>query len=101
MLIRSVTLAVAALLLCALPASAASYTVAVRDDYFRPRLLTVSKGDRVVWVNRGDEPHTVTTRRWHEVLRPGERYSRVIRRNWRYYCVYHGDMTGRVTCRNC
>ena len=44
MLMRSLTLAVAGLLLCALPASAASYTVAVRDDYFRPRLLTEQAG---------------------------------------------------------
>ncbi len=96
MLLRSLALALAGLTLCALPASAASYTVAVRDDFYRPRLLTVSKGDRVVWVNRGQDRHTVTTRRWNVVLDPGERHSRVIRRGWRYRCVYHGDMTGRI-----
>jgi plastocyanin len=101
MLLRSFALALAALMLCALPASAASTTVAVRDDFFRARLVTVSKGARVIWVNRGHERHTVTTRRWHVVLRPGERYSRIIRRDWRYVCAYHGSMTGRVACRNC
>lgn len=101
MLLRSFALATAGLLLCALPASAASYTVAARDDYFQPRVLGVRKGDRVTWVNRGSDPHTVTTRRWSVALSPGESYSRRIYRTWRYRCQYHGDMTGRVACRNC
>jgi plastocyanin len=101
MLLRSLALASAGLMLCALPASAASYTVAARDDYFRDRTITVRKGDRVTWVNRGSDDHTVTTGAWSRVLNPGESYSRRIYRTWRYRCVYHGDMTGRVTCRNC
>jgi plastocyanin len=101
MLLRSIALASAGLLLAAVPASAATYSVAVREDYFQPRLLTVSKGDRVTWVNRGSSDHTVTTRRWSVVLNPGESYSRRIYRTWRYHCRFHGDMTGRVGCRNC
>jgi plastocyanin len=101
MLLRSLALASAGLMLCALPASAVTYTVAVRDDYFKPRLTTVSKGDRITWVNRGSSPHTVTTRRWDVVLSPGESYSRRIYQAWRYHCRYHSDMTGRIACRNC
>ena len=101
MLLRSLALASAGVMLCALPASAASYTVAVKDDFFNPRLVTVSKGDRITWVNRGSDDHTVTTRRWNVVLSPGESYSRRMYRAWRYRCVYHSDMTGRIACRNC
>jgi plastocyanin len=101
MLLRSLALASVGMLLCAVPASAATYTVAVRDDYFGPKVIRVTKGARVTWVNRGRDDHTVTTRRWTVDLAPGQRYSRVIRRDWRYVCVYHGDMTGRVVCRNC
>ena len=101
MLLRSLALASAGLMLTALPAAAAPTVVAVKDDFFKPRLVTVSKGSRVLWVNRGDDDHTVTTRRWNVVLSPGERYSRVIRRGFRYRCVYHSDMRGRVACRNC
>jgi plastocyanin len=101
MLLRSLALATSGVLLCAVPASAATYTVAVRDDYFGPRLVTVRKGDRVTWVNRGNSDHTVTTRRWNVVLSPGETYSRRIYRAWRYHCVYHSDMTARIACRNC
>jgi plastocyanin len=101
MLLRSLGLASAGLLLCAVPASAATYTVAVRDDYFGPQVMKVRKGDKVTWINRGDDDHTVTTRRWSVALSPGERTSRIIRRDWRYVCVYHSDMTGRIACRNC
>jgi plastocyanin len=101
MLLRSLALASAGVVLCALPATAATKTVAVQDDYFQPRVLRVYKGARIVWVNRGDDDHTVTTRQWSAVLNPGERYARVVRRDFRYRCVYHSDMTARVVCRNC
>ena len=99
MLVRSLALAVAGLTLTALPASAATTTVAVKDDYFSPRFKTVAQGTRVVWVNRGRSNHTITTRRWSVTLNPGERYSRRVRHGFRYVCVYHGSMTGRVALR--
>ncbi len=99
MLLRPLALASAAVMLAAVPAvpaSAASTTIAVRDDYFRPRVKTVARGTRVIWVNRGEDPHTVTTRRWSVVLSPGERYARGVRRGFRYRCQYHDGMTGRI-----
>jgi plastocyanin len=101
MLLKALVLAVVALILCAVPASAAPRTIAARDNSFGPSVSRVYKGQRVVWVNRGRNYHTVTTRRWSEVLKPGERYSRRIRRGLRFVCVYHSNMTGRVACRNC
>ena len=95
----SIGLATASLLLAAvpaLPASAAGSRVAVYDDYFRPRVKTVAKGTRVVWVNFGDSPHTVTTRGWSRNINPGQRYARVVRGGFRYHCRYHSDMTGRI-----
>jgi plastocyanin len=100
MLLKSLVLAAVGVLLCALPASAATQ-VAVRDDYFQPGIVRVYKGNRVVWVNYGGDAHTVTTRRWSVTLSPGERYTRRIWRDWRYLCRFHGDMTGQVVCRNC
>jgi plastocyanin len=100
MLLKSLVLAVVGLILCALPASAVTQ-VAVRDDYFGPSVVRVYKGSRVVWVNYGRDTHSVTTRRWSVRLSPGERYSRRIYRGFSYVCVFHGDMSGRVACRNC
>jgi plastocyanin len=100
MFTRSLFLALVALMLAALPASAAPVTtIGLRDDYFSPGTKTVSKGTRVVWVNRGRSNHTVTTRSWSVRLDPGERYSRRVRQGFRYVCVYHGAMAGRVVVR--
>jgi plastocyanin len=96
MLPKSIALAMAAVLLAALPASAATTRVRVGDDFFRPRAVTVAKGSRIVWINVGDDPHTVTTRAWSRHLAPGQRYARTVRRSFRYLCRYHGDMRGRI-----
>lgn len=97
MLFKStIALAAASLLLAAVPAHAAGSRISVGDDYYSPRVKTVSKGTRVVWINYGSDPHTVTTANWSARLDPGERYSRVVRRGFRYHCKFH-DMRGRVT----
>jgi len=99
MLLRSVVLSCAALVLTAIPASAAITSVSVGDNYFSSAVKTVSRGTRVVWVNRGHRYHTITTRGWSVVLRPGERYSRRVKHGFRYVCIYHGSMAGRVAVR--
>ena len=96
MLLRTIALTCAGVLLVAAPATAAGNRVAVGDDYFRPGVKTVAKGTRVVWVNVGSSPHTVTTRNWSRNLNPGQRYARVVKRGFRYHCIYHSDMTGRI-----
>jgi plastocyanin len=92
----SIALAAAGLVLAALPASAAGNRINVRDDYFQPGVRTVTKGTRVVWVNVGSSPHTVTTNGWSRNLNPGQRYARVVKRGFRYHCIYHDGMAGRI-----
>jgi plastocyanin len=99
MLLRSLAIASTGVLLSAVPASAATTTVRLGDDYFRPGSTSVAQGSRVAWVNRGHSRHTVTTRRWSVVLDPGERHSRRVKRGFRYVCVYHGAMAGRIIVR--
>ena len=99
MLLRSLALACAVLILAAVPASAGSSTISMRDDAFRPGVKAVAKGAKVVWVNRGRDKHTVTTRKFSVVLDPGERYSKRVRHGFRYVCAYHGAMKGRVKMR--
>jgi plastocyanin len=97
----SIALTTAGLLLAAVPvavvpAYAAGNRVSIGDDYYNPKVKTVSKGTRVVWVNVGDSSHTVTTRAWSRRLDPGERYGRVVRRGFRYHCRFHDGQTGRI-----
>jgi plastocyanin len=75
--------------------------VRIVDFAFRPRAITVSRGTRVRWVNRGSVAHTTTsnTGLWDSGrLAPGDTFSRVFRRagTFRYHCTIHSDMKGRV-----
>jgi plastocyanin len=99
MLFKSLGLATAGLLLAALPASAATTRVSVGDDYFRPGVKTVAKGTRVTWINNGGDPHTVTAKGWSKNLNPGQRYTRVVKSSFRYRCIYHDGMNGRIVVR--
>jgi plastocyanin len=44
----------------AIPALAATRTVAVKDNFFSPKATTISKGSTVKWVWRGDAAHNVS-----------------------------------------
>lgn len=80
------------------PASVTRRTVAMYDNYFRPRRIRIPRGARVRWVNRGEVPHTTTGRGWDATLEPGESYTRRFRRagTYRYLCRFHPGMTGRI-----
>jgi plastocyanin len=45
---------------CAGPASAATKSATLKDDFFTKGKLTISKGDTVVWKWKTDDEHTVT-----------------------------------------
>jgi len=51
-----------------------SVTVSIQDGFFVPDQLAVPAGTRIVWVNRGDRPHTTTAwNRWDSgVMMPGQ-----------------------------
>jgi plastocyanin len=87
-----------------LPSSAVEVAkVRMKDNFFMPRRITVEKGTRVRWVNRGTNPHTTTsaTGLWDsQTLDPGEAFSRRFGRRgaFRYVCSIHVDegMRGKV-----
>lgn len=67
---------------------------------FRPRTATISRGDRVKWINRGNVTHTSTSRGvWDSgPLSPGESFRRRFRRvgEFAYRCSIHPEMTGTI-----
>jgi plastocyanin len=76
--------------------------VRIVDNRFRPRSITISRGTRVRWVNRGNNPHTTTSNNdtWDSgTLSPGERFSRRFGRRgtFNYHCEIHASMTGTIT----
>jgi plastocyanin len=78
-----------------------SERVKIVDFAFRPKTITVAKGTRVRWTNRGDTRHTTTSTRglWDSgVLAVGDSFSRVFRKTgtFRYHCTIHSTMRGRI-----
>lgn len=79
----------------------ATVRIRMRDNVFRPRSVTIPRGTRVRWVNRGSNPHTTTSDRglWDSgILEPGESFARRFRRagTFRYHCEIHVGMTARI-----
>jgi plastocyanin len=92
---------IAAPLTSAVPASAVVVQrVVVRDNVFKPATVTVARGTRIRWVNRGDRSHTTTsnTGLWNVTLDPGEAYARRFRKagTFRYVCSFHSGMSGTI-----
>ena len=106
---RATVAAVVAALMLGVPApQAAARTVAVRDNVFSPRGVTVTKGGALTWAWRGRRRHNVlfysgpvagrprrcATRRTGTCTRRFRRRGR-----YEYVCTLHGSMTGAVRVR--
>ena len=79
----------------AIPAFAATKTVSVADDVFKPRTMTVSKGTTIRWRWTGDNLHNVTVTRGPVKFKSGTKssgtFSRTLRRRgtYRIVCTIH------------
>ena len=88
--------------------SSATKRVSLHDDFFSPKRITISSGDRVRWMWRGENDHNVRFRRVPRGVstKPGSstRFSGTFTRKfrkrgtYRYVCTIHQDfgMTGSV-----
>lgn len=74
--------------------------VRATDNQFRPARVAVSVGEKVIWRNTGNNPHTVTAYggnwRKNEPLAPGERTSRTftLAGIYKYRCTIHSSLDG-------
>lgn len=88
-MLRRLALPLAALIvlaLAALPAWSATPTVALKDDFFAPKVLTVKKGQSVKFVWRGKSMHNIIA-------------SKSGRRVWSIGTQVKGSATKRFTTR--
>jgi len=81
--------------------SRATKTIAMKDDLFKPKTVTVARGTTIKWVNRGESAHTTTSRKtglWDRTLSSGQSYSRKFKRagTFRYFCKFHDGMVGKI-----
>src|SRR5881394_3305132 len=82
-------------------ARAAEHTVAIRDDFFSPKNLTIPPGDTVKWVHQGAGTHTTTSSSglWNSgLMHNGDSFSVTFSNlgNFPYFCQVHGaSMAGK------
>jgi plastocyanin len=79
--------------------------VVVNDNFFEPRSVNIHRGDRVVWLWRGQNPHNVTFvkvpkgagKRSSDTQVTG-RWGRVFRKRglYKYICTIHAGMRGTI-----
>jgi len=75
--------------------------VRIVDYVFSPRVITITRGTRIVWRNADRVPHTTTAMggAWNSgSLAPGASFGRTFRRagTFRYICAIHPHMRGTV-----
>lgn len=81
-------------------APAAQVTIA--NMSFSPRILTVTAGTMVTWVNRDGDAHSVESRgkgfTSSPLLNTGQKYSYTFTTpgTYEYYCAVHASMTGKI-----
>src|SRR3712207_8316598 len=86
-------------------AGAATKTVRVDDDVFRPGSISISVGDTVRWRWVGDNPHNVTVTKGRQKFRSSTKssgtFSKRIRRGGRYtiVCTIHPGMDMTIRAR--
>jgi plastocyanin len=76
-------------------------TIAMKDNLFKPKTVTVARGTTIKWVNRGESAHTTTSRKtglWDRTLSSGQSYSRKFKRagTFKYFCKFHDGMVGKI-----
>jgi len=78
------------------------WSVAIEDFYFDPPDAAIAPGDKIIWINKGRAPHTVTADDGSfdsGVLNPGETYTVTFLGSGTvtYHCTIHPNMVGSVS----
>jgi plastocyanin len=88
-------------------ASVKTHVVMIHGYTFIPHQLVISTGDKVLWINKDPDTHTVTsdgnasTTLRSRALGSGARYSMTYSRlgTFHYHCEFHPFMRGTVRVR--
>jgi plastocyanin len=80
--------------------SPATHTVVIEDTAYAPAILTVKRGDTVVWINKDMYPHTVTAKGVfdsHSIAVNGSwKYTAREAGEFAYICTLHPTMKGTL-----
>jgi plastocyanin len=77
-------------------------TIEIKDFAFNPRTLTVKSGEKVTWMNRDEEPHTVVSVekqfKKSSALDTDQTFTITAGApgTYTYFCSVHPKMTGTI-----
>lgn len=77
-------------------------TIEIKDFMFSPQTLTVKTGEKITWINRDDEPHTVVSvgKKFQKssALDTDQEFTITAGApgSYEYFCSVHPKMTGTV-----
>jgi len=104
-LMRSLLL-VAVLAAAPAAANASDHQVIIDQHMFMPSTLTIHPGEKVTWINKDTDPHTVLSddrgKTFHSaVLDTGQSFSRIFAAagTFGYYCSVHPYMQGTIVVK--
>ena len=73
-----------------------THTVTIEGMRFQPEMLTVERGDTIVWVNKDLVPHTATSKagNFDSKLIEAESWKHTVRKkgDYAYICTFHPTM---------
>lgn len=75
-------------------------TVIIKQMQFNPAILTINKGDTVIWLNEDMVDHNITGEKskgfYSDTLHVGKSWKYPITENADYYCSIHPSMKGKI-----
>lgn len=76
------------------------HIIEIKDFKFIPSHVKLSRGDKVIWINRDTIPHNIVNRKNEATLSPtltkGDKFSYIIKENIDYACGFHPSMLGDI-----
>jgi plastocyanin len=82
--------------------SAGETKIEIKDFAFSPQTITVKSGEKITWINRDEEPHTVVSVekqfKKSRALDTDEQFTVTAGApgTYSYYCSVHPKMTGTI-----
>ena len=76
--------------------------IEIKDFAFNPQTITVKSGQKITWINRDEEPHTVVSVekqfKKSSALDTDEQFTITTGApgTYTYYCSVHPKMTGKI-----
>jgi plastocyanin len=79
--------------------------IEIKDFAFNPQTITVKSGEKITWINRDEEPHTIVSVekqfKKSPALDTDEKFTVVAGSpgTYSYYCSVHPKMTGTIVVK--